>query len=288
MVDEGVPIYVVNRSARILGKSHLLVLEFPNPTGGRGSTVKLPPIKYPINLSRRVAPPSAIPMSRDFIDWVNRGVLEIILPEQAKEILSDPEARAAIRGAYDKMDQKRGMAAGMREAPNFNVRSGGQRETNAVADLNEAGLTAADFMGTTPESVRGPLPSQQMAAPQKALEVSADTATVSPRVKQFCQDLVEDASLKRDYLVNLKSWDEDELSDDEIGYMLDRLSSFDSISSYLRSLLAARAGGGKKAEVVTRAPKKTSRKAKKAAKRRAAKKEEDVTDLSDLDNWIED
>jgi hypothetical protein len=237
MVDKGEPIYVVNRSARILGKSHLLVLTFPNPSGGRGSTVKIPAIKYPINLSRRVAPPSAIPMSQEFVNWVNRGVLQIVPQDKAREVLKDPQAQNAIRAAYRKLDNQSRTAANMRQSPNFNVKHGGARETRAYADLGESDLTVRDFYGMTPEDAHPHVD----VAPQKELHV-AETDAVSPKVQRFCNDLLEDESLKKDFLTTLKGWDEDELSDEELGYMLDALGKFENISSYIRGVMAERAG----------------------------------------------
>jgi hypothetical protein len=242
MVERNEPIFVVNRSARVLGKAHLLVLEFPNPTGqGRGQTVKIPPIKYPINLTRRVAPPQAIPMSTAFVNWVNQGVLEIIPAARAREILSDPEAQAAVRGAYDKLSRRRGDAIRMREQPNFKVRHGGAQQTRAYADLGESDLTAADFSANAPgafdiENMPGvPKPEKQ-----GALKVAEASQRVQPKIQQFCSDLVEDPSLKGNYLIELKSWDEAVLSDDDIGYMLQQLSDFDNICSYLRAIKAQR------------------------------------------------
>ncbi len=275
MVDEGEPIYVVNKSASILGKSHLLVIEFPNPSGGRGSTVKIPPFKYPVNITMQVAPPAAIPMSRSFINWVNRGVLKIVPREVAEKVLARPEVQNAVNAAYDKLDSQQRQSATMRNTPQFKVRSGGARETRAYADLDESNLTAADFYGNTPEAAHP----QVDVAPQNELR-TADTEAVSPRIQRFCDDLVEDPSLKKDFLQTLKSWDEDELSDDELGYMLDNLGSFENISSYIRSVMAERAGAQ-----ATPAPAKQSRKQKKKAGRgsKAAGRP-----ASDMDEWLED
>ena len=236
MVDENIPIYVVNRSARVLGTAHVLVIEFPHPTGGRGSTVKIPPIKHPINLSRRVAPPSAIPLSTAFIDWVNKGVLEIIDVEDAKEILADPEVRAAVTQAYKKLDARRGEALNPR--PQFKVKQGGSRETHAIADLDEARVSMSDFQSTALGDMGLPQPEAQ-----NALTVTAETVTITPKIQKFCGDLQEDPALKGDYLRELKSWDEVVLNDDDIGYMLSQLNEFDNICAYLRSIKAARAGG---------------------------------------------
>jgi len=240
MVDKNIPIYVVNRSARVLGKAHVLVIEFPHPTGARGSTVKIPPIKHPINLTRRVAPPQAIPLSTAFIDWVNKGVLEIIDVDRAKEILSDPEVQASITHAYKKLDTRRGEALVNR--PQFAVKAGGSRETHAVADLSDARLSMTDFQSSVPPGMDLPQPK-----PQGALEVSAETIKINPKLQQFCADLQEDPSLKGDYLLELKGWDEETLSDDDVGYMLSHLSEFDNICAYLRSIKADRAGEKPKA-----------------------------------------
>lgn len=275
MVDEGEPVYVVNKSASILGKSHLLVIEFPNPSGGRGSTVKIPPIKYPINISRQVAPPAAIPMSRSFINWVNRGVLKIIPRAEAEELLSRPEVKNAVDAAYDKLDAQKRQSASLRNTPKFNVRHGGARETRAYADLDESTLTAADFYGNTPEAAH-PLVE---VAPQNELRI-AETEDISPRIQRFCADLVEDPSLKKDFLQTLKSWDEDELSDDELGYMLDQLGSFENISSYVRSLMAERAGV--KATATPSSPKGRKRKGSRSKKAAAARPS------SELDEWLEE
>lgn len=275
MVDDGEPIYVVNKSASILGKSHLLVIEFPNPSGGRGSTVKIPPFKYPVNLTIQVAPPAAIPMSRSFINWVNRGVLKIMPREQAEAILSQPEVKNAVEAAYNKLDSQQRQSS-LRNTPQFKVRNGGARETRAYADLAESDLTAADFYGTTPEAAHP----QVDVAPQNELR-TAETEAVSPRIQRFCADLLEDPSLKKDFLQTLKSWDEEELSDDELGYMLDQLGAFENISSYVRSLMAERAG----MKATSGAPSKQSRKQKK----KSGRSEKGATrPASDMDEWLED
>lgn len=250
MVDRGEPIFVVNRSARVLGKAHLLVLEFPNPTGqGRGQTVKIPPIKYPINLTRRVAPPQAIPMSTAFVNWVNQGVLEIVPAERAREILANPEAQAAVKGAYEKIARRRGDALRQKEKPNFRVRHGGAQETRAYADLDASDLTAADFSASTPGAFDiENLPGVPKPQKQGALKVAEASQLVQPKIEQFCGDLIEDPSLKGNYLIELKSWDEETLSDDDIGYMLQQLSDFDNICSYLRAIKAQRVSDAMEAQ----------------------------------------
>jgi len=270
MVDENVPIYVRNRSARQLDKSHMLVIEFPNPAGGRGSTVVIPAIKYPIDISRKVAPPAAIPMSRAFVDWLNKGVLELVDPDEARRILAKPEVRAAVAAAYEKLNRKRG-AGLQRKRPQFKVRHGGARETRSYADLDSE-MSAKSFYGDTPEEAKL---ESEIVAPQEALTLGEADAKVSPKIKQFCADLLEEPELKKDFLTELKSWDEDELSDEELGYMMQNLAAFENIAAYLRSLMAQRA--------TTKAEAKPKKKARKP--RRSAPPPSELDDLGD--DWPE-
>ncbi len=264
MVEEGKPIYVINRSARVLGKAHLLVLNFPNPAGGRGKTVKLPPTKYPVNLSRRVAPPQAIPMSTDFVDWVNRGVIEVVTPEQAREVLSDPEARASVKEAFAKLSMKKTAHLGAK--PKFNVKHGGDRTTRSVGYPDEDDLSIRHFQGSTPEEAHVSL--EEMASPQEGLRLAAKSANVSAKIERFCAELLEDPSLKKGHLRTFKSWDEMEASDAELGFILDKLGHFEGIAAYAKSLMAQRAGGKKGS-------------GKKGRRKKGAKKNQSVDDWTD-------
>ncbi len=286
MVEAGQPIYVVNKSAtlpQLGGKSHVLVIEFPGDGGGRGSTVQIPATKYPINLSRRVAPPSAIPKSRALVNWLDQGVLELVQPKKAREILEDPAAQAAIKRAYAKLNQRRGGAlAAQEQTKEFKVKHGGARETRAYADLDQAGLTASDFYGNTPEAAH---PEVEIATPQDALRVSESDTQIAPKIIKFCQDLIEDPDLKRDHLIDLKSWEEESLNDAEIGHMLDTLSGFDTISSYLKKLLAKRSGTSAPKVKKSKAKGKKGRKSKKA---KAADGEQDNWSDDQMNDWLEE
>ncbi len=242
LIENGIPIWVINRSASILGKPHRLMLEFPHPTGGKKSSVDLPPIQYPINLSQRVAPPSAIGMSQDFVDLLNAGVLEIVTPEHAQDMLRDPEARAAVKHAFDKLNnRKRG--SGLRQAPgNFKVHTGG-RQTDAAADLSEdgnMGLSAKDFYSNVPGNEEDPEDAVQKHVDQ--MKVASASKAVSPRIVTFCLDLNANPELKKDYLMDLKTMDPSSLTDEDLGYMVENLSDFDTIVSYVKSVMAKRAG----------------------------------------------
>lgn len=284
MVDEGQPIYVVNKSATVpqmQGKTHVLVIEFPGEGGARGSTVTIPAIKYPINLTRRVAPPSAIPKSRALVNWLDMGVLEIVPPKKARQVLEDPAAQAAIKRAYSKLSQKRGGAlAAQEQNKDFKVKHGGARETRAYADLDEAGLTSKDFYGNTPEEAH---PEIEIATPQEALRVSAADTQISAKIVKFCQDLIEDPDLKKDHLIDLKSWEEESLSDDEVGYMLEHLGGFDTISSYLKKLLAKRSGASAKPT-----SRKKGRKSARKAKSQEEDEEQDSWSSEGMDDWLEE
>jgi len=236
MVEKNVPIYVINRSAKVLGKPHLLMLEFRNPAGGRSSTVKLPPMPYPVNLSQRVAPPEAIPASQDFVDLINRGVLELVPPDKANSILKDPEVQASVRHAFSKLERRRQRPG--KKKPDFRVKSGGSRMTDAVSHFDESEMTAGDFMRNLQEESAFDV---EEVNSQEALRV-ADSVTITPKIQQMVSDLLENPDLKKDYLMDLKAMDKDGLTDEDLHYMMDHLRSFDQITNYLRSVLAERAG----------------------------------------------
>lgn len=286
MVEEGTPIFVINRSATVLGNSHLIMLEFPHPTGGRKSTVMLPPVKYPINLTQRVAPPSAIAMCQDFIELVNRGVLQLVSPDKARKILAEPGAQASVNRAYQKLQERRRPTIKKGNSPNspFKVRDNGGRITDAVADLGTSDLTGADFSRGYPgesydEEAEPAVETVTKSA--ETLRVAGESSNTSPKVVQFCIDLVENPELKKDYLMELKSWDEEALTSEDLGYMVDQLREFDTIVAYLRSVMAQRAGDRVREEeaddIVETAP--STKRRKKSGKRR--RKPSPLTDLDD-------
>jgi len=242
MVKKNIPIFVINRSARVLGKPHLLMLEFRNPGGGRSSTVKLPPMPYPVNLTQRVAPPEAIPASQDFVDLLNRGVLELVSPDKANTILKDPDVQEAVRHSFSKLERRRSRPG--KKQQDFKVRSGGSRMTDAVSYMDDAEMTAGDFLRDLHGESEAALGLEEVTA-QEALRV-ADTGNVTPKIKQLVSDLVENPDLKKDYLMDLKAMDKDGLTDEDLQYMMDHLRQFDQITNYLRSVMAERAGKSSK------------------------------------------
>ena len=78
-----------------------------------------------------------------------------------------------------------------------------------------------------------------------------------------CIDLQEDPSLKKRYLTELKSMDEDTLTEEDLGYLMDQLREFDTIIAYVRSIMARRAGERVEEEEVQAAPKKKRGRPKK-------------------------
>jgi len=265
LIEKGIPIWVINRSAVVLGKPHRLMLEFPHPSGGKKSSVDLPPIQYPINLSQRVAPPSAIGMSQDFVDLLNNGVLEIVSPETANDMLRDPEARAAVKHAFDKLNnRKRG--SGLRRSPDgFKVHTGG-RQTTATADLGgdgNMGLSAKDFYQDVPGNDISDDTESAVQEHVKQMQVTAETSVVAPRIVTFCMDLNNNPELKKDFLMDLKTMDPSSLTEEDLGHMIEQLRDFDTIVSYVKSIMAKRAGApeptvatkGKRGKRAARKPK---------------------------------
>jgi len=245
MIEDGVPIYVINRTHRVFGTPHLLMLEFPNPTGGRKSIVKLPPHPHPVNLSQKVAPVSAIGACQDFLSLLNNGALELIPPDDARRILADPDVQAAVRYADEKLKKRYNRPGGRvaeerRKGMNFKVKGGGSRVTDAVAQPEESGLSASDFTRQFIASKTAAWAAEDGEAEQ--LGNSMEAPGVGPAIVQFCVDLLENPELRRDSLMELRNMDDATLTSSDLAYMLSKLQDFDAITAYVRSVMAKRAG----------------------------------------------
>ncbi len=74
------------------------------------------------------------------------------------------------------------------------------------------------------------------------MKVASASTAVAPRIVTFCLDLNANPELKKDYLMDLKTMDPSSLTDEDLGYMVENLSDFDTIVSYVKSVMAKRAG----------------------------------------------
>jgi hypothetical protein len=245
MIDKGLPIYVINRSATVLGTPHRLMLNFPNPNGGRPNMVSLPPIQFPVNLSQMVAPPSAIGACQEFLNLVNRGVLEIVPADRARQILADPDAQAVVKHAFKKMDKRAQRPGGIQaKKPNFKVVNSGARSTDSVPYPEDKDITASTFLQNRPGPA-DPFADKVLEMDSvPANEVLASSATINAKVMQICADLQSNPDLKQDFLLEIKAIDPDSLTQEDLGYMIDNLRGFDNIVAYVRGIMAKRVGGG--------------------------------------------
>jgi hypothetical protein len=246
MIEKGLPIYVVNRSATVLGTPHRLMLNFPNPNGGRPNMISLPPVQYPINLSQLVAPPSAIGACQEFLNLVNRGVLQIVPADTARKILANPDVQEVVKHAFKKMDKRTQRPGGIQaKKPNFKVVNGGSRSTQSDPYPDEPEVTATSFLRDQP-GTGNPFQDKMLEMDSvPANEVLASAATINTKVMQLCADLQSNPELKQDYLLEIKAIDPDSLTQEDLGYLIDNLRGFDNIVAYVRSIMAKRVGGAK-------------------------------------------
>jgi hypothetical protein len=243
MIEKGIPIYVINRSATVLGTPHRLMLNFPNPNGGRPNMVSLPPVQYPVNLSQMVAPPSAIGACQEFLNLLNRGVLELVPADRARQILANPDVQEVVKHAFKKMDKRANRPGGVQaKKPNFKVVNSGSRATQSDPYPDEPVVSATAFLRDRP-GVDNPFQDKLLEMDSvPASEVLASTATINAKVMQLCADLQSNPELKQDYLLEIKAIDPDSLSQEDLGYLIDNLRGFDNIVAYVRGIMAKRVG----------------------------------------------
>jgi len=244
MIEKGLPIYVINRSATVLGTPHRLMMNFPNPNGGRPNMVSLPPVQYPVNLSQMVAPPSAIGACHEFLNLVNRGVLEIIPADRARQILANPEVQEVVKHAFRKMDKRAQRLGGIQaKKPNFKVVNGGARVTQSDPYPEDKDISATTFLRDRPGVGQDEFQDKMLEMDSvPANEVLSSNTSINAKVMQICADLQSNPELKQDYLLEIKAIDPDSLSQEDLGYMIDNLRGFDNIVAYVRSIMAKRVG----------------------------------------------
>ena len=269
MIEKGLPIYVVNRSATVLGTPHRLMLNFPNPNGGRPNMVSLPPVQYPVNLSQMVAPPSAIGACQEFLNLVNRGVLEIVPADRARQILANPDVQEVVKHAFKKMDkraQRLSMSSVQAKKSDFRVVNSGARETRSEPYPNEPEISSTTFLRDRPGH-ENPFPNMDLEMDSiPADAVLASATTINSKIMQICADLQGNPELKQDYLLEIKAIDPDSLTNEDLGYLIDNLRGFDNIVAYVRAVMAKRMGApAKQAKSQSKAPTKKAKEPSSAA-----------------------
>lgn len=94
-ISEGKEIYVKNNAST----PGMLLINFTEPASGKTVMVKIPNTFLPIRLSDFVTP-NMIANSYDLRSWLKKGILTLVDPEEAKDIVNDPENQYEIERLF--------------------------------------------------------------------------------------------------------------------------------------------------------------------------------------------
>ena len=238
MIDGEKPIYVKNVSRRKTGKDLLLMLEFKDKHGSV-SKVKLLSTKYPVDIASLVAPRKLLGENADFLRLLNLGILELIPTEKAEEILDQPGAREALQREYEKREMTKGLSAPKTDKGLWvkGTRPGDESlpETDGVEYALDRLPPDHVIDGNAPEVL-----SDFEAVHEPGVVMLAKGDGVSPRIAQLMATLQEDPSTKNAALADLQVIDEEAISNDDLGYIIDKARRFAPITSWARNVLASR------------------------------------------------
>lgn len=232
LINSEEPIYVKNVSKRATGKDLLIMLNFKD-SQGNNRPVKLKSWKYPVDITKLVAPRRLLGESTDFLRLLNSGILEIVPSEKAERLLSSPDAQAAMLREQTK--KRPGMTKADKSKFNLKVRGESLHDqelpdTDGVSDFEHDHMFDDNMNAFDGEVVSDP----------EAEEFRAKSDGVDPRIAQMMAMLSEDSDSKDEILQDLKSMDEDGMTDNDLGYILEKARSFSAIVSWAKKVLAAR------------------------------------------------
>lgn len=256
-IEDGKPIYVRNLSGNDPdGITKLIMLQI-KPLHGPERPVKIPPIKYPINLSAMVSPPHVLGESQDFLDLLNREVLELVDPEDAMEELSDDRVKRIVQKATREMYNRNVLPDGRKKARADAGQQGEQRRVPKT-ELNDDDIEINNPMSKMMEAA-----AKGMDYEPPSISLSPSDSEVNARVVQMCATMNADAGTADDYLDDLEAMPDAELTDADLGHIL-RHVKIAKVTDWAESKLAERAGDDEEEEE-DRAP--TSKKRKKKGRR---------------------
>ncbi|MFA6358945.1 MAG: hypothetical protein WCY09_09845 [Candidatus Omnitrophota bacterium] len=216
LIDDNQPIYVLNRTGRITGgktKPYAMVIK---TTHGRAIEIIVPATKFPFLLTGQV-PASALKDAEDLFKACRRGgALEVLEPEEAMEMLQDPQAQKSIDAALARFRRKADAKPGLKAE----IKSGDSSERRHISRTADADET---------EKVPRPVIAKQ---------------DVDPSIKQLCVDLDKDDSLAQEVLGRLTGMPEDDISKADLGHIVSAvdIERFPRIVKWARNELAKRSG----------------------------------------------
>jgi len=212
------PVYVLNRTGRMRdGKTSTFLLTIKD-SHGDATAISIPATKWPIDLSTMV-PRKSLQDSKDLFRACRPGgPLEIIAPEKARAMLQDPMAQKSVDAALARLDR----AEGKRNA--FKL---------GVQNANEGSQSAA-----VPQHLRASDPEMSVSTPKL---VVAKTE-VAPKIKQIIAGLQNHPDTAEDVHAMLAGIPDDEISADDLGYVVKNCGPHVRIIKWAKNELARRSG----------------------------------------------
>jgi len=138
------PVYVINNT-KDRGR---VLISFADPATGRVQSVPIPVTWIPICISDLV-PRDLLKASIDFRNFITRGILKLVDPEEAQRILATPEAQEELRRLYSSQYAKSGADAPVATPE---VADEGDEVSPKVQDivlrLESGSLTPGEAVGT--------------------------------------------------------------------------------------------------------------------------------------------
>lgn len=210
------PIYVLNKTNRFLEKRGPHVLEIKDGNK-RVAKIIVPATKYPFLLSGHV-PPKLLAESTEFYAALSKGILELVDPDDAKRIMSDPVAQDVVDTAMRKFQPT-------------------VRTINPPPEL-KAGNKREEDDRVPPGADRGISQTSQAENPEGDLTLKVankDENGPSGTVEQIVMDLESDPDLESEKFNELAAID---LTEADLGYLMRKCHSFPKILSWARKEMA--------------------------------------------------
>jgi hypothetical protein len=190
LIRDNKPIYVKNCTGKFLEKQADHILEIRHE-GKKSQQVIIPATKFPFHLSARV-PATALASCSELFDAINRGILELVDPDDAKNIMKDPLAQKAEAHALRRFQPVK-------------------RESVVPPELKK--------FGHTPEGVDkgiSEVPPDDVSFPLRVADTEEDD--VKPAVVQILKDIKTDPALRDEKYLELVALPD--LTEDDYGYVL--------------------------------------------------------------------
>jgi len=228
LIEEGKPVFVYNRTNRILDHYSPFVLILKD-AHGKPFPVPIPATKFPFLLSGTV-PPDILANSMELHDAIRKGILELVDPEEGERIMNDPMAQKAMERAMRRFQSRR------KPDGNDNDTSS-KRSEYAERYIPPYVETSTDFSQS--DEINAVLGEKAKEAPLKVAgsktpETLSTEAEIRPKISQIIWDVNKDPDLAGDAIVDLAAMD---LTVDDLGYIINE-AEVKSVVSWAKAELA--------------------------------------------------